>query len=58
MINEKTIHFEAHIDLEDVKLSEVELIYDKINHILKEDYGISHITIQPEVDKCNDKKMF
>lgn len=58
MINEKTIHFEAHIDLEDVKLSEVELIYDKINHILKEDYGISHITIQPEVDKCNDKEMF
>lgn len=58
MINEKTIHFEAHIDFEDIKLSEVEVIYDKINLILKEQYGISHITIQPEVNKCYDKKMF
>ena len=58
MINEKTIHFEAHIDFEDIKLSEVEVIYDKINHLLKEHYGISHITIQPEVNKCCDKKMF
>lgn len=58
MINEKTIHFEAHIDLEDIKLSEVEMIYDKINHILKEHYGVSHVTIQPEIDKCSDKEMF
>lgn len=58
MINEKTIHFEAHIDLEDIKLSEVEEVYDKINHILKEHYGISHVTIQPEINKCSDKEMF
>jgi cobalt-zinc-cadmium efflux system protein len=57
MINEKTINFEAHVDLEDLKLSEVEVIYDKIEHVLKDHYGISHVTIQSEVDKCSDKSM-
>jgi cobalt-zinc-cadmium efflux system protein len=58
MINENTIYFEAHIDLEDMRLSEVELIYDKIKKLLTEQYGISHITLQAEVDKCYDKNIF
>lgn len=58
MTDEKTIYFEAHIDVDDIKLSEVEKVYDKLEYILKEYYGISHITIQPEVDKCQCKKMF
>lgn len=58
MINEKTVHFEAHIDLDDMQLSEVELIYVKIEHLLKEHYGISHVTLQAEVDKCHDKNIF
>lgn len=58
MINEKTIIFEAHIDLEDMPLSEVEKIYDKITHFLEEHYGISHVTLQAEVDKCDDKSIF
>ncbi|MFA5480284.1 MAG: cation diffusion facilitator family transporter [Candidatus Muiribacteriota bacterium] len=58
MSNEKTIYFDAHIDVENLLLSEIEKIYDKIEHILKEHYGISHITIQAEVDKCCDKNLF
>lgn len=58
MINENTIHFEAHIDLEDMPLSEAEKIYDNIEHLLKEHYGISHVTLQAEVNKCVDKGMF
>jgi cobalt-zinc-cadmium efflux system protein len=58
MINEKTIYFEAHIDMEDMPLSEAEKINDKIEHILIEHYGISHITLQAEVDKCEDKSIF
>ncbi|MCL5772070.1 MAG: cation diffusion facilitator family transporter [Actinobacteria bacterium] len=57
MVNENTINFEAHIDLEDMKLSEAEKIYEKIEHILKTRYGISHVTIQAEFDKCEDKSM-
>lgn len=58
MINEKTIFFEAHIDMEDMPLSEVEAIYDKIDHFLIEHHGISHVTLQAEVDKCCDKHTF
>ena len=58
MSNEKTIYFEAHIDIEDMKLSEAEKIYEKIEHLLEEHYGISHITLQAEVDKCSDKNIF
>ena len=58
MINEKTIYFEAHIDMDDMQLSEVELIYDKIEHLLIDHHGISHVTLQAEVDKCCDKSIF
>ncbi len=57
-LNEKTTHFEAHIEFDDIKLSEIEKIYGKIEHILKEHYEINHITIQPEINKCNNKNMF
>ncbi|GAB6109969.1 cation diffusion facilitator family transporter [Fusibacter bizertensis] len=57
MINEKTIHFEAHIDMEDVKLSEVEKVYEEIEHFLIDHHGVSHITIQPEVNRCCDKEV-
>ncbi|NCB41405.1 MAG: cation transporter [Clostridia bacterium] len=58
MSDEKTIYFEAHIDMEDILLSDVEKVYDEIEHLLKEHYGISHITLQAEVDKCIDKRVF
>ncbi|AFA49020.1 cation diffusion facilitator family transporter [Acetobacterium woodii] len=58
MVNEKTIYFEAHIDLEDMNLSEAEIIYDKIENYLKEYHNIFHVTLQAEVNKCHDKRMF
>jgi len=58
MINEKTIYFEAHIDIEDMPLSEVQDIYDKIEHYLIDTQGISHVTLQAEVDKCCEKNIF
>lgn len=58
MTNEKTIYFEAHIDLDDMPLSQVEGIYDEIESLLKKSYGICYVTLQPEVDKCRDKRFF
>ncbi|GAU79803.1 cation diffusion facilitator family transporter [Fusibacter sp. 3D3] len=58
MTDEKTIYFEAHIDLSDMLLSEVQLVYNKIEHLLKEHYDISHITLQAEVDNCSSKDFF
>lgn len=58
MSDEKTVYFEAHIDMEDILLSDAEKVYDKIEHLLTEKYGINHITLQAEVDKCCDKSIF
>lgn len=57
MINENTIYFEAHIELEDMLLSEAEKVYVQIEHLLREHHGVSHITLQAEVDKCCDKNI-
>ena len=58
LINEKTINFEAHIDMEDMRLSEVKNVYNKIEQYLRDDHGISHVTLQAEVDQCSDKRIF
>ncbi|MHB8075195.1 cation diffusion facilitator family transporter [Desulfosporosinus fructosivorans] len=58
MSNEKTIYFEAHIEMEDMPLSETESIYDKIEYYLKNQHDINHVTLQAEVDKCPDKNIF
>lgn len=58
MSDEKTIYFEAHIDMDDVLLSDAVNVYDKIENLLTERYGVSHITLQAEVDKCCDKDLF
>lgn len=58
LINEKTIYFEAHIDMDNLPLSEAAAVCDTIEHYLKENHGISHVTLQPEVDKCCDKNIF
>jgi Co/Zn/Cd efflux system component len=44
--------------MENMKLLEVEKVYDQIEHFLKKHHGINHITLQAEVDKCSDKNIF
>jgi len=58
LVNENVINFEAHIDMEEMQLSEVEKIYDKIEHLLKDHYGVSHVTLQAELDRCEEKEIF
>ncbi|HEY5466991.1 MAG TPA: cation diffusion facilitator family transporter [Clostridia bacterium] len=58
MSNESTIFFEAHLDFDDMSLCEAQVIYDQIERLLKEEYGVSHVTLQAESDKCDDKTMF
>ena len=58
LIDEKTIFFEAHIDVDNMFLSEVEGIYKEVTHYLMEHHGINHVTLQAEVDNCLDKKIF
>jgi cobalt-zinc-cadmium efflux system protein len=58
MSNERTIYFEAHIELEDMPLSEAEKICCEIEELLIDKYGISHVTLQSEVNKCSEKNLF
>ncbi|HAQ62308.1 TPA: cation transporter [Candidatus Delongbacteria bacterium] len=50
--NEKTIYFEAHVGINDIMISQTKPILDQIEALLKVKYGVSHVTIQFENDKC------
>lgn len=57
-LDDQSIHFECHVDLsENSRLSETESIYFRIEKILKEKYQVSHLTIQFEYQRCDDKNM-
>jgi len=58
MINERTLYFEAHLDFEDMMLSDIEKICEHVEHLLQERYGVSHVTLQAEVNKCCGKNFF
>ncbi len=58
MSDEKTIYFEAHIELENMLISETTEIYDKIEHLLKDEFGVFHVTLQFEINRCDNKEMF
>lgn len=53
-LNEKDIHFEAHANIKDILVSETKPILKKIEHVLKEHYGINHVTIQFEYECCKE----
>ncbi len=55
-IGEKDIHFESHVDVSDMLISETQSIQDKIEQILS-DYGITHVTLQFECDICHNKNL-
>ena len=57
-LDDRSIQFECHIELADnSRTSETEMLYEKIRHLLKDNYGINHITIQFEHHWCHDKGM-
>lgn len=56
-LNEQKTHFEAHIDVKDMQVSQTQTISGEINSLLKEKYGFSHVTLQFECDLCADKSM-
>jgi cobalt-zinc-cadmium efflux system protein len=57
-MTDKDIYFEGHIDVcDDYHISESSQIIRKIEKILTEKFGISHITIQIEFGTCTDKEI-
>ncbi len=55
-LNEDEVHLEAHIDFsEDIRLSEFDVILEKIEEEVYHNHGINHVNIQPEFGKCDSK---
>ena len=55
-LDENSIHFEAHIDVDDILVSESCVIGESIKDKLSR-YGISHVTLQFECDVCTQKSL-
>lgn len=57
-LNEKETHFEAHVDFKnDIKLSDFDLVLNKMEAILLNKFQINHVNIQPEFGKSDSKEV-
>jgi len=56
-MNDTDIHFEAHIDVDDVPVSRTAEIREAIERYLHETYDINHTTLQFECDSCRTKDL-
>jgi len=57
-LDDHSVHFECHVDMEeDFRLSDTNLIQSKIEQLLKDRYGINHVTIQFEYRRCDNQSL-
>jgi cobalt-zinc-cadmium efflux system protein len=56
-LGEHDIHFEAHIDVDDMRVSQTTSLCTFVEEKLKQNHGITHITLQFETDKCDSKSL-
>jgi cobalt-zinc-cadmium efflux system protein len=56
-LGEHDIHFEAHIDVDDILVSQTTSLCTIIEEKLKHNHGITHVTLQFETDKCDSKNL-
>ena len=58
LLNEEEIHMEAHIDFnKDIRISEFDILFIKIEKLLHKDFGINHLNLQPEYNKEGSKDL-
>ncbi len=56
-LNDKSYHLEGHVEFnKDIKLSEFDLICEKIENVLLEKFKINHTNIQPEWHRDDPKE--
>ena len=55
-LNDEELHLEAHLDCsDDIKMSEFNVLLEKVEIVLFEKFNINHINIQPEFKKEDPK---
>ncbi|MCX7788880.1 MAG: cation diffusion facilitator family transporter [Spirochaetes bacterium] len=55
--DERSVYFEGHVDVEDMRVCDAQRIIGDIQEILQKRFGIGHATIQVESDRCEDKEI-
>ena len=55
-LSDADIHFEAHVDVDDMPVSGTERIQKRIEENLRDRFGVTHTTLQFECDKCKTKR--
>ncbi len=53
-VNDKEIHFEAHINVVDMLVSNTDIVIDRVEKLLHDKFQIEHVTLQFECNKCDD----
>ena len=53
MVGDNDAHLEAHVNVNDMKISESDRLRMKIENALHEKFGIHHITLQFECNQCD-----
>ena len=54
-LDDEHIHLEAHVNIkENLSIAEVQYIRERIEAMLKEDFDISHVTLQAEYKGCQE----
>lgn len=57
-LNEKETHLEGHIEfIDDISLSQFDGIITEIEQLLKKEFDINHVTLQPEFNKNDPKEL-
>ncbi len=56
-MNERDIHLEAHVDVDDMRVAETSRILDQITSRLADGYDVGHVTIQFECDHCGPEAL-
>ena len=54
MVGDNDAHLEAHVNVNDMKISESDRLRMKIEKALHDKFGIHHITLQFECNQCED----
>ncbi len=55
-LSDADVHFEAHLDVDDMPVSRTERIQKRIEKMLRSRFGVTHTTLQFECDKCKTKR--
>lgn len=56
-VGENDIHLEAHVNVNDMKISESDKLRSKIEKVLHEKFEINHITLQMECNHCPEPEL-